>query len=53
MPKDADSAAPAVYLIASFDGVIAQYLMDKTSFDIEHVRDEFTRFFLRQGEQGK
>jgi hypothetical protein len=51
--KDIDSTALAFYLIASFDGVIAHYLMDKTSFDIEHVTREFIRFFHQQGEQGK
>lgn len=53
MPKDADSAALAIYLIASIDGVIAHYLMDKTSFDIGHVTRECIRFFLRQEERWK
>ncbi|OPY89657.1 MAG: Fatty acid metabolism regulator protein [Syntrophaceae bacterium PtaU1.Bin231] len=52
-PKDADSSALAVYLIASFDGVLAHYLMDRASFDIEHVGDAFARFFLREREPDK
>lgn len=51
--KDIDSSALAAYLIASFDGVIVHYLMDKTSFDITHVTREFIRFFLQQGGQGE
>jgi len=47
--KDTDSEALAAYLVASFDGVIAHYMMDKESFDIRRVAKEFTRFFLRQG----
>jgi len=47
--KDTDSEALAAYLVASFDGVIAHYMMDKENFDIKRVAKEFTRFFLRQG----
>jgi len=47
--KDTDSDALAIYLIASFDGVIAHYMLDKESLDLERVTKEFIRFFLRQG----
>jgi len=49
LTQDFDSDALAVYLTTSWDGVMAHYLMDKTSFDIGHVTKEFIRFFLRQG----
>jgi AcrR family transcriptional regulator len=49
LADDFDSGALAVYLIASWDGVIAHYLMDKKSFDLSHVTREFIRFLLRQG----
>lgn len=45
---DIDADALAVYLMTSFDGVVFNYLMDKTSFDIEKVTREFIRFFFRQ-----
>jgi hypothetical protein len=35
--------------IRHFLAVVAHYLMDKTSFDIDHIAREFIRFFLRQG----
>jgi AcrR family transcriptional regulator len=47
--KDTDSDALAAYLVASFDGVIAHYMMDKENFDIKRVTNEFMRFVLRQG----
>jgi AcrR family transcriptional regulator len=47
--EDTDPEALAAYLVASFDGVIAHYMMDKENFDIRRVAEEFTRFFLRRG----
>jgi len=47
--KDTDSDALAAYLVASFDGVVVHYMMDKGSFDIRRVTKEFIRFVLRQG----
>jgi len=47
--KDTDSDALAAYLVASFDGVIAHYMMDKENFDIRRVTKEFIHFVLRQG----
>jgi hypothetical protein len=47
--KDTDSDALAAYLVASFDGVIVHYMMDKGNFDIRRVTKEFIRFVLRQG----
>lgn len=47
--KDTDSDALASYLISSFDGVIAHYMMDKESFDMKRVTKEFIRFLLGQG----
>ena len=47
--KDTDSDALASYLISSFDGVIAHYMMDKESFDMQRVTKEFIRFLLGQG----
>jgi AcrR family transcriptional regulator len=47
--KDTDSGALAAYLVASFDGVIAHYMMDKENFDIKRVTKEFIHFVLRQG----
>ncbi len=46
---DTDSVALATYLIASFDGVIAHYMMDKKNFDLPRITREFINFFLRQG----
>ena len=51
--EDTDSDALAAYLIASFDGVVVHYMMDKENFDIQRVSKEFIRFFLRQGTPGK
>ncbi|MDP3283497.1 MAG: TetR/AcrR family transcriptional regulator [Desulfobacterales bacterium] len=47
--KDTDSDALAAYLVASFDGVVVHYMMDKNNFDIRRVTKEFIRFVLRQG----
>jgi AcrR family transcriptional regulator len=47
--KDTDSDALASYLISSFDGVVAHYMMDKESFDMQRVTKEFIRFLLAQG----
>jgi AcrR family transcriptional regulator len=47
--KDTDSDALANYLISSFDGVVAHYMMDKESFDIKRVTKEFIRFLISQG----
>lgn len=47
--KDTDSDALAAYLVASFDGVVVHYMMDKGNFDIRRVTKEFIRFVLRQG----
>jgi AcrR family transcriptional regulator len=47
--KDTDSDALATYLISSFDGVIAHYMMDKKNFDLQRVTRECINFFLRQG----
>jgi len=47
--KDTDSEALAAYLVASFDGVVVHYIMDKKNFDIKRVTKEFIRFVLRQG----
>jgi len=47
--KDTDSDALAAYLVASFDGVIAHYMMDKENFDIKRVTKELIHFVLRQG----
>jgi AcrR family transcriptional regulator len=47
--KDTDSDALASYLISSFDGVMAHYMMDKESFDMQRVTKEFIRFLLGQG----
>lgn len=49
--KDTDSDALAAYLVASFDGVVVHYMMDKGNFDIKRVTKEFIRFVLRQGTQ--
>ncbi len=46
---DTDSAALAAYLIASFDGVVAHYMMDKKNFDLPRITRAFINFFLRQG----
>jgi len=51
--KDTDSDALASYLISSFDGVIAHYMMDKESFDMKRVTKEFIRFLLGQGSPKK
>jgi AcrR family transcriptional regulator len=51
--EDTDSDALASYLISSFDGVIAHYMMDKESFDMKRVTKEFIRFLLSQGAAGK
>jgi len=47
--QDTDADALANYLISSFDGVIAHYMMDKESFDMQRVTKEFIRFLLGQG----
>lgn len=47
--KDTDTEALASYLVASFDGVIAHYMMDKENFDLKRVTREFIRFLLRHG----
>ncbi len=51
--KDTDSDALAAYLVASFDGVVVHYMMDKGNFDIRRVTKEFIRFVLRQGTSEK
>jgi hypothetical protein len=51
--KDTDSNALAAYLVASFDGVVVHYMMDKGNFDIRRVTKEFIRFVLRQGTSEK
>jgi len=51
--KDTDSDALAAYLVASFDGVVVHYMMDKGNFDIRRVTKEFIRFVLRQGKPEK
>jgi AcrR family transcriptional regulator len=51
--KDTDSDALATYLISSFDGVIAHYMMDKENFDLKRVTRECINFFLKQGAQKK
>ena len=52
LDSEIDADALAVYLVASWDGVIAHYLMDKASFDLGHVTKEFIRFLLHR-EAGK
>jgi AcrR family transcriptional regulator len=47
--KDTDTDALACYLVASFDGVIAHYMMDKENFNLERVTKEFIRFLLQHG----
>lgn len=47
--EDTDADALANYLISSFDGVVAHYMMDKKSFDIKRVTKEFIRFLMSQG----
>ena len=47
--EDTDSDALANYLISSFDGVVAHYMMDKENFDIKRVTKEFIRFLISQG----
>jgi len=47
--KDTDAKALASYLVASFDGVIAHYMMDKENFNLKRVTKEFISFLLRQG----
>ena len=47
--EDTDSDALATYLISSFDGVVAHYMMDKKNFDLERVTKGFINFFLGQG----
>lgn len=47
--EDTDADALANYLISSFDGVIAHYMMDKEGFDMKRVTKEFIRFLLSQG----
>jgi hypothetical protein len=39
----------SAYLVASFDGVVVHYMMDKEGFDIRRVTKELIRFVLRQG----
>lgn len=51
--KETDSDALANYLISSFDGVIAHYMMDKEGFDMKRVTKEFIRFLLNHGAAGK
>ena len=51
--EDTDSDALANYLISSFDGVVAHYMMDKESFDIKRVTKEFIRFLIGQGAPNK
>ena len=51
--EDIDTDALAVYLITSFDGVAFHYLLDKESFDLDHVTKEFIRFLLRHARPGK
>ena len=48
-----DADALATYLISSFDGVIAHYIMDKENFDLQRVTKECIKFFLEQGAQKK
>ena len=47
--EDTDSDALANYLISSFDGVVAHYMMDKENFDMKRVTKEFIRFLISQG----
>jgi AcrR family transcriptional regulator len=47
--KDTDTDALACYLVASFDGVVAHYMMDKENFDLKRVTKEFIRFLLQHG----
>jgi AcrR family transcriptional regulator len=47
--KDTDAEALACYLVSSFDGVIAHYMMDKENFNLKKVTKEFIRFLLQQG----
>jgi AcrR family transcriptional regulator len=47
--EDTDSDALATYLISSFDGVVAHYMMDKKNFDLERVTKGFINFFIGQG----
>jgi AcrR family transcriptional regulator len=49
--RKTDSDALATYLISSFDGVIAHYMMDKENYDLKRVTKECINFFLRQGVQ--
>jgi AcrR family transcriptional regulator len=44
---DIDTDALAVYLVTSFDGVAFHYLLDRDSFDLDHVTKEFIKFLLR------
>ncbi len=44
--NDADAQALAICLFGTFDGVIMQYLHNKTGFNIQHVRNEFLKNFL-------
>jgi len=47
--RDTDSQALACYLVSSFDGVIAHYMIDKEKIDIKKVTKEFIRFLLQRG----
>jgi AcrR family transcriptional regulator len=47
--KDTDTDALACYLVSSFDGIIAHYMMDKENFDLKRVTKEFIRFLLQHG----
>ena len=47
--EDTDADALANYLISSFDGVVAHYMMDKENFDMKRVTKEFIRFLIGQG----
>lgn len=50
--KSTDSDALAMYLISSFDGVIAHYMMDKENFDLKRITKECINFFLKQRAPG-
>ncbi len=51
--QDIDSDALAVYLITSFDGVVFHHLLNKESFNLDHVTRELIRFVLRHAKPGK
>ncbi|QTA93150.1 TetR/AcrR family transcriptional regulator [Desulfonema magnum] len=44
--NDADAEALAFCLFGAFDGVVMQYLHNKSGFDIENVRNEFLKNFF-------